>query len=44
MDLNALCVHALQVTKEQVTDYATRKKMPVDDAERWLRTMLNYEP
>ena len=33
-----------KVTQEQVVDYARRKKMPVENAEKWLRTMLNYEP
>ena len=33
-----------KVTQEQVADYALRKKMRVEDAERWLATMLNYEP
>lgn len=33
-----------KITQDQVEDYAARKKMPVQDAERWLRTMLNYEP
>ncbi len=33
-----------KITKEQVQEYALRKKMDVLDAERWLRTMLNYEP
>lgn len=33
-----------KITQEQVDDYARRKKMPVADAERWLATMLNYEP
>lgn len=33
-----------KVTQEQVADYALRKKMDVKDAERWLATMLNYEP
>ncbi len=28
----------------QVTEYAQRKKMDIKDAERWLATMLNYEP
>jgi 5-methyltetrahydrofolate--homocysteine methyltransferase len=28
----------------QVADYAARKKMDIKDAERWLATMLNYEP
>jgi hypothetical protein len=27
-----------------VHDYAERKGMPKDDAERWLRTALSYEP
>ena len=33
-----------KITQEQVHDYAARKGMPVEDAERWLSTMLNYEP
>ena len=33
-----------KITKEQVADYAARKRMPVEEAERWLRTMLEYEP
>ena len=33
-----------KITTDQVEDYAARKKMPLEEAERWLRTMLNYEP
>lgn len=33
-----------KITKEQVEDYAVRKKMDIKDAERWLAPMLNYEP
>jgi 5-methyltetrahydrofolate--homocysteine methyltransferase len=33
-----------KITQDQVVDYAARKKMPVEEAERWLRTMLSYEP
>ena len=33
-----------KITQDQVNDYAARKKMELDDAQRWLRTMLNYEP
>jgi 5-methyltetrahydrofolate--homocysteine methyltransferase len=33
-----------KVTQDQLVDYAARKKMPVEEAERWLRPMLNYEP
>merc|ERR1719231_163408 len=33
-----------KVTQEQVVDYAARKKMEVAEAEKWLRTILNYEP
>ena len=33
-----------KITQEQVDDYARRKGMPVGEAERWLNTMLNYEP
>ena len=28
--------------KDQVADYATRKKMPLAEAERWLGPWLNY--
>ena len=33
-----------KITAEQVADYAARKKLPLEEAERWLRTMLSYEP
>ena len=33
-----------KVTAEQVADYALRKKMDPNEAERWLGTALNYEP
>ncbi len=33
-----------KITKEQVNDYATRKQMPVETAERWLMPILDYEP
>eukprot|EP00798_Chlamydomonas_sp_ICE-L_P018254 gene18254-24709_t len=33
-----------KITHEQVSDYALRKKMDPKDAERWLNTMLSYEP
>jgi 5-methyltetrahydrofolate--homocysteine methyltransferase len=33
-----------KITQEQVNDYADRKKMPREEAERWLRPMLCYEP
>ena len=33
-----------QIGKDQVTDYARRKQMPVEEAERWLAPSLNYEP
>ncbi|GIL82179.1 hypothetical protein Vretimale_7178 [Volvox reticuliferus] len=33
-----------KITREQVEDYAIRKNMDVREAERWLATMLNYEP
>jgi 5-methyltetrahydrofolate--homocysteine methyltransferase len=32
-----------QVCKDQVTDYATRKNMPLEEVERWLGSMLAYE-
>ncbi|MFH1686504.1 MAG: methionine synthase [bacterium] len=30
--------------RDQVTDYAIRKKMPIDQMERWLAPNLAYEP
>lgn len=33
-----------KITSEQVRDYAARKGMEINDAERWLAPMLNYEP
>jgi 5-methyltetrahydrofolate--homocysteine methyltransferase len=32
-----------RIGRDQVEDYATRKGVPVDDAERWLRPNLAYE-
>lgn len=32
-----------KITKEQVTDYAGRKKMDFDTCERWLAPMLGYD-
>lgn len=32
-----------KVLKDQVTDYATRKNMPVEEIERWLMPILEYE-
>ena len=33
-----------RITKDQVTDYAKRKKMKLADVERWLSPNLGYEP
>ena len=33
-----------RITKEQVIDYAARKKMPLTEVERWLAPNLGYEP
>ena len=33
-----------KITQDQVEDYAARKKMPLEEAQRWLRPTLNYEP
>ncbi len=33
-----------KITKDQVTDYAERKKMSIAEIERWLMPILNYEP
>jgi len=32
-----------KIEKDQVTDYAKRKNMPVEDVERWLRPVLEYD-
>jgi len=32
-----------QISREQVTDYAQRKGMSMEEAERWLAPVLNYE-
>ncbi len=33
-----------RIEKDQVLDYAGRKGMPVEEAERWLAPVLNYRP
>ncbi len=33
-----------QIGADQVSDYAARKQMPVQEVERWLAPRLNYEP
>ncbi|NOX95626.1 MAG: methionine synthase [Alphaproteobacteria bacterium] len=33
-----------KIEKDQVSDYAQRKRMPVNEVERWLSPILNYEP
>ncbi|MEI6410391.1 MAG: methionine synthase [Bacteroidota bacterium] len=33
-----------QIGKDQVEDYAKRKGMSLEEAERWLAPVLNYEP
>lgn len=33
-----------RITKEQVEDYARRKKMPLGEVERWLAPNLGYDP
>jgi 5-methyltetrahydrofolate--homocysteine methyltransferase len=32
-----------KIEKDQVTDYASRKGMPLSDVERWLRPVLEYD-
>lgn len=32
-----------QIGKDQVADYAVRKNMPVEELERWLAPVLNYQ-
>ena len=33
-----------KVERDQIEDYARRKKMSVEDVERWLSPILNYIP
>ncbi len=33
-----------KVERDQVADYADRKGMDLDEAERWLAPVLNYVP
>jgi len=33
-----------RISREQVADYASRKRMTVAQAERWLATVLDYDP
>ncbi|KAI8369611.1 methionine synthase [Radiomyces spectabilis] len=32
-----------KIDKDQIVDYAARKKMPVEDTEKWLNTILAYD-
>jgi 5-methyltetrahydrofolate--homocysteine methyltransferase len=31
-----------KIAKDQVMDYANRKGMPIEEAERWLSPILSY--
>jgi 5-methyltetrahydrofolate--homocysteine methyltransferase len=33
-----------RITREQIEDYAARKNLTIEEAERWLSPNLNYEP
>ncbi len=33
-----------KISREQIEDYAKRKKMTVAEAERWLAPNLDYDP
>jgi 5-methyltetrahydrofolate--homocysteine methyltransferase len=33
-----------RIGRDQVEDYATRKRVALDEAESWLRPNLGYEP
>ena len=33
-----------KIGRDQVEDYAARKRWPVEEAERWLGPILNYDP
>lgn len=33
-----------KITQDQVVSYATRKKIPIETAQKWLSPMLKYAP
>jgi 5-methyltetrahydrofolate--homocysteine methyltransferase len=33
-----------RIGADQVADYAARKEWPVEEAERWLASVLGYDP
>ena len=33
-----------KIGRDQVADYAKRKGWPVEETERWLAPLLNYDP
>ena len=33
-----------KIERDQVEDYARRKRMDIAEAERWLAPILNYDP
>ena len=41
---NAAYFGVAKIERDQVEDYAARKKMSVDEIERWLAPILNYDP
>ena len=41
---NAAYFGVAKIERDQVEDYAARKKMSVEDIERWLAPILNYDP
>ena len=32
-----------KIAKDQVVDYAKRKNMPLEEVEKWLAPVLNYD-
>jgi len=43
-DPQSTCFAVGKVAKDQIEDYARRKEMTVEEAERWLALYLAYEP
>jgi hypothetical protein len=35
---------SVEIERDQIEDYAARKNWTVEEAERWLAPILNYEP
>ena len=44
LDLVHLGGHVRSLARDLLEDYATRKKIPLPEAEKWLSPYLDYDP